>query len=96
MCSNSTSDVGQYADAFESYLAQLEDYDESFYLMKFIFGLRPTILTEVFMKRLATLFEGKCEINAAHDDGKKPTPLRLGLGTILIFSTLGSTWVART
>ena len=37
-----------------------------------------------------------CEINAAHDAGKKPTRLRLGLGTILIFSTLGSTWVAST
>ena len=31
--------VLQYADPFESYLAQLEDYDESFYLRKFIFGL---------------------------------------------------------
>ena len=37
----------QYFDAFESYLAQLEYYDESFYLAKFIFGLRPTILTQV-------------------------------------------------
>ena len=41
--------VLQYADAFESYLAQLEDCDESFYLTKFIFGLRPAILTEVFV-----------------------------------------------
>ena len=39
--------VLQYANAFESYLAQLEDYDESFFLTKFIFGLCPTILTEV-------------------------------------------------
>ena len=30
----------QYAEAFESYLAPLEDYDEAFYLTKFIFGLR--------------------------------------------------------
>ena len=40
--------VLQYADAFESYLAQLKDYDESFYLTKFIFGLCPAILTEFF------------------------------------------------
>ena len=51
--------VLQYADAFESYLAQLEDYDESFYLTKFIFGLCPAILTEVFVQRPATLLEAK-------------------------------------
>ena len=33
--------VLQYADAFESYLAQLGEYDESYYLTHFIFGLRP-------------------------------------------------------
>ena len=31
--------VLEYFDALESYLAQIEDYDESFYLAKFIFGL---------------------------------------------------------
>ena len=41
--------VLQYADAFESYLAQLQNYDESFYTTKFIFGLRPAILEEVFI-----------------------------------------------
>ena len=51
--------VLQYADSFESYLAQLEDYDESFYLTKFNFGLCPTILTEVFVQHLATLLEAK-------------------------------------
>ena len=51
--------VLQYADAFESYLAQLEDYDESFYLAKFIFGLRPVILMEVFIQRPTTLLEAK-------------------------------------
>ena len=51
--------VLQYADAFESCLAQLEDYNESFYLTKFIFGLCPAILTEVFVQRLATLLEAK-------------------------------------
>ena len=41
--------VLQYTDACESYLAQLEDYDESFFLKKFIFGLCPMILIEVFI-----------------------------------------------
>ena len=49
----------QYADAFESYLAQLEDYDKSFFMAKFIFGLHSVILTEVFVKRPATLLEAK-------------------------------------
>ena len=40
--------VLDYFDAFESYLAQIEDYNESFYLAKFIFGLRPALLTQVF------------------------------------------------
>ena len=31
--------VLQYADAFESFLAQIEDFDESQYLIQFIFGL---------------------------------------------------------
>ena len=51
--------VLQYADAFESFLAQLEDYHESFYLTKFIFGLCRAILTEVFAQRPATLMETK-------------------------------------
>ena len=51
--------VLQYADAFESSLAQLEDYDESFFLTKFIFGLCPSILTEVFVQRPTTLLEAK-------------------------------------
>ena len=63
-CSIATTYAGQddslqHADAFESYLAQLEDYDESFYLTKFIFGLCPAILTEVFVQRPATLLEAK-------------------------------------
>ena len=51
--------VLQYTNAFESYLAQLEDYDESFFLIKFIFGLYPAILTEVFVQRPTTLLEAK-------------------------------------
>ena len=31
--------VLEYFNAFESYLAQIKDYDESFYLAKFILGL---------------------------------------------------------
>ena len=51
--------VFQYADAFESYLAQLEDYDESFYLTKFIFGLPPAAFSEMFVQRAETLLEAK-------------------------------------
>ena len=51
--------VLQYADAFESYLAQFEEHDESFYVAKFIFGLRPGIPSEVFVQRPATLLEAK-------------------------------------
>ena len=51
--------VLQYADAFESYLVQLEDYNESFFLAKFIFGLCPAILIEVFVQRPKTLLEAK-------------------------------------
>ena len=51
--------VLEYFDAFESCLAQIEDYDESFYLAKFIFGLRPELLTQVFAQRAATLLEAK-------------------------------------
>ena len=51
--------VLQYIDAFESYLAQLEDYDESFYLTKFIFGLCLAILIEVFVQHPTTSLEAK-------------------------------------
>ena len=51
--------VLQYFDAFESYLAQIDGYDESFYMTKFIFGLCPSILTQVFMQHPATLLEAK-------------------------------------
>ena len=39
--------VLEYFDAFQAYLSQIDDYDESFYLTKFIFGLRPALLTQV-------------------------------------------------
>ena len=51
--------VLQCANAFESYLAQLEDYDESFLLTKFIFCLRLAILANVFVPRPTTLVEAK-------------------------------------
>ena len=51
--------VLEYFDAFESFLAQIENYDESFYTTKFIFGLHPSILTHVFMQHPATLLEAK-------------------------------------
>ena len=51
--------VLEYFDAFESYLAQLDDYDESLFLAKFIFGLRPSILMQVFLQHPATLLEAK-------------------------------------
>ena len=51
--------VLQYFDAFESYLAQLEDYDESFFMTKFIFGLHPSMLTQVFVQHPTTLLEAK-------------------------------------
>ena len=52
--------VLQYFDAFESYLAQLEYYDKSLYVTKSIFGLRPSILSQVFMQHPTTLLEAKC------------------------------------
>ena len=43
--------VLQYASAFESFLAQLGDYDESYYLVHFIFGLRPEIMRGVYIQQ---------------------------------------------
>ena len=51
--------VLEYFDAFELYLAQLDDYDKSFFLAKFIFGLRPSILMQVFVQHPITLLEAK-------------------------------------
>ena len=47
--------VLQYAHLFESYLAQLGDYDESHYLAHFIFGLRPEIMRGVYIQQPETL-----------------------------------------
>ena len=51
--------VLQYADAFESFLAQIEDFDESQYLIQFIFGLRPEISRLVYLQQPASLLAAK-------------------------------------
>ena len=51
--------VLQYAHAFESYLAQLGDYDESYYLAHFIFGLRPEIMRGVYIQQPESLSAAK-------------------------------------
>ena len=51
--------VLQYADAFESFLAQLGDYDESYYLVHFIFGLRPEILHGVYVQQPESLLAAR-------------------------------------
>ena len=47
--------VLQYAHVFESYLAQLGDYDESYYLAHFIFGLCPEIMRGVYIQQPESL-----------------------------------------
>ena len=51
--------VLQYADAFESYLAQLGEYDESYYLTHFIFGLRPEVMRGVCIQQPESLLAAK-------------------------------------
>ena len=51
--------VLQYAAAFESFLAQLGDYDESYYLVHFIFGLRPEIMRGVYIQQPDSLLAAK-------------------------------------
>ena len=51
--------VLQYADAFESRLAQIENYDESYYLIHFIFGLRPEIMRGVYLQQPASILAAK-------------------------------------
>ena len=51
--------VLQYADAFESRLAQIENYDESYYLVHFIFGLRPKIMRGVYLQQPASILAAK-------------------------------------
>ena len=51
--------VLQYANAFESCLAQMENYDESYYLVHFIFGLRPEIMRGVYLQQPASILAAK-------------------------------------
>ena len=51
--------VLRYADAFESFLAQIDDYDESYYLIHFIFGLRPEIMRGVYIQQPASILAAK-------------------------------------
>ena len=51
--------VLQYATAFESFLAQLGDYDESYYLVHFIFGLRPEIMRGIYIQQPDSLLAAK-------------------------------------
>ena len=51
--------VLQYADTFESYLAQIDDYDEAQYLVHFVFGLRPEIMRLVYMQQPTSLLAAK-------------------------------------
>ena len=51
--------VLQYAATFESYLAQIDDYDESYYLVHFIFGLRPEIMRGVYVQQPESLLAAK-------------------------------------
>ena len=51
--------VLQYVDAFESYLAQLGEYDESYYLTHFIFGLHPEVMRGVYIQQPESLLETK-------------------------------------
>ena len=51
--------VLEYADKFESCLAQIDDYDEAQYLVHFIFGLRPEIMRLVYVEQPATLLAAK-------------------------------------
>ena len=51
--------VLQYAEAFESFLARIEDFDESQYLVQFIFGLRPKISRLVYLQQPGTILAAK-------------------------------------
>ena len=51
--------VLQYAEVFESCLARIEDFDESQYLVQFIFGLRPEISPLVYLQQPASILAAK-------------------------------------
>ena len=51
--------VLEYTSAFEHFLAQIGDYDESYYLIHYIFGLRPEIMRLVYVQEPASLLAAK-------------------------------------
>ena len=51
--------VLEYTSAFEQFLAQIGDYDESYYLIHYIFGLRPEIMRLVYVQKPASLLAAK-------------------------------------
>ena len=69
--------VLQYADAFESYLAHIGDYDEAQYLVHFIFGLHPEIMRLVYIQQPASLLAAKNmaeKLELTHLATSKPYP----------------------
>ena len=52
-------DVLQYAAKFESLKAQMETYDEQMLVMRFIFGLKESLIEPVFMQYPKTVQEAK-------------------------------------
>ena len=51
--------VLEYADKFESCLAQIDNYDEAQYLVHFIFGLRPEIMRLVYVAQPVSILAAK-------------------------------------
>ena len=51
--------VLEYTSAFEHFLAQIGDYDESYYLIHYILGLRPEIMRLVYVQEPASLLAAK-------------------------------------
>ena len=69
--------VLQYAATFESYLAQIDDYDESYYLVHFIFGLRLEIMRGVYVQQPESLLAAKNmaeKLELTHRSTSEPYP----------------------
>ena len=69
--------VLEYADKFESCLAQIDDYDEAQYLVHFIFGLHPEIMRLVYVTQPATILAAKTmaeKLELTHLATSEPNP----------------------
>ena len=69
--------VLEYADKFESCLAQIDDYNEAQYLVHFIFGLRPEIMRLVYVAQPATILVAKTmaeRLELTHMATSEPNP----------------------